>query len=151
MEENTYASWQKFKAFLFKNGYDADVESAYRTKELQEKMYQKIEQDKGCEYAKEYVAKPGFSEHELGLAIDVCLKKEGEWLSGFDERLEDFYHFLKENCADFGFILRYPKGKEEITKYNYEPWHIRFVGNQNIAHYIMDNYKTLEEYLSEEQ
>lgn len=150
MEENTYLSWQVFKKFLYENGYDAEVESAYRSKELQEKIYQKIEQEEGSEYVREHVAKPGFSEHELGLAIDICLKKEDEWLSGFDERLDDFYYFLKDNCANFGFILRYPKGKEKITKYNYEPWHIRFVGNKKIAHSIMDNHKTLEEYLSEE-
>lgn len=102
------------------------------------------------EYANQYVAKPGFSEHELGLAIDICLQKEGEWLYGFDEKLKDFYSFLENHCADFGFILRYPYGKEEITKYNYEPWHIRFVGTSKIAHAIMDNNLTLEEYLEKE-
>lgn len=147
LEENTYYAWQKFKDFLKENGYDAEVESAYRTKEIQEEIYKQIEKEEGSEYAKQYVAKPGFSEHELGLAIDICLQKNGEWLYGFEERLNDFYTFLEKYCADFGFILRYPYGKEEITKYNYEPWHIRYVGSKKIAHEIMDNHLTLEEYL----
>lgn len=147
LEEKTYEAWTNFQKFLKEQGYDAEVESAYRTKEIQESIYKDIEQVEGMEYAKQYVAKPGFSEHELGLAIDVCLKKEGEWLCGFNEKLNDFYAFLEQYCSDFGFILRYPKGKEEITKYNYEPWHIRFVGSKKIAYEIMDNHLTLEEYL----
>ncbi len=150
IEENTFLAWKKFQTFLHENGYKAEVESAYRTKELQEKIYNQIKQEEGSEYAKNYVAKPGFSEHELGLAIDVCLKKEGEWLSGFDKRLDDFYSFLKDNCADYGFIIRYPEYKEKITKYNYEPWHIRFVEDSKVAHHIMDNDLTLEEYLESE-
>lgn len=72
IEENTFLAWKKFQTFLHENGYKAEVESAYRTKELQEKIYNQIKQEEGSEYAKNYVAKPGFSEHELGLAIDVC-------------------------------------------------------------------------------
>lgn len=151
LEENTYYAWQKLQAFLKDNGYNAEIESAYRTKEVQEEIYKQIEKEEGSEYAKQYVAKPGYSEHELGLAIDVCLQKEGEWLCGFEEKLNDFYSFLETHCADFGFILRYPYGKEEITKYNYEPWHIRYVGSIKIAHEIMDNHLTLEEYLEREQ
>lgn len=147
LEENTYLAWKKFKTFLKKNGYDAEIESAFRTKEIQKEIYKKIEQEKGSEYAKNYVAKPGYSEHELGLAIDVCIKKDDIWLADFDERLDEFYKFLKEHCAEFGFILRYPKGKESITKYNYEPWHIRYVDSKNVAKYIMDNNLSLEEYL----
>lgn len=150
LEENTYFAFLKFKEFLIGNGYEVEVESAYRTKEIQEEIYKQIEKEEGCEYAEKYVAKPGFSEHELGLVIDVCLKKDGEWLTDFDERLNDFYAFLESHCADFGFILRYPKEKEEITKYNYEPWHIRYVGSKKIAHEIMDNHFTLEEYLEKD-
>lgn len=147
LEEKTYEAWINFQKFLKEQGYDAEVESAFRTKEIQDDIYKDIEKVEGNEYAKQYVAKPGFSEHELGLAIDVCLKKDGEWLSGFDEKLNGFYAFLENHSSDFGFILRYPKKKEETTKYNYEPWHIRFVGSKIVAHEIMDNNLTLEEYL----
>lgn len=147
LEENTAIAWKKFQNFLKENDYHAEVESAYRTKELQEEIYKRIEKEEGKEYARNYVAKPGYSEHELGLAIDVCLQKDGKWFWKFDKELDTFFAFLKEHCADFGFILRYPKGKEEITKYNYEPWHIRYVGSISIAKEIMDNNSTLEEYL----
>ena len=147
LEKNTATAWKKLQSFLKENGYNVEVESAYRTKTIQEEIYRKIEKEEGTDYAKAYVAKPGYSEHELGLAIDVCLQKEEEWLYGFDERLNDFYIFLKEHSADFGFILRYPKEKENITKYNYEPWHIRYVGSVDIAKEIMNQNLTLEEYL----
>lgn len=147
LEENTFYAWKKFKNFLKRNGYNVDVESAFRTKEIQSDIYKQIEQEKGSEYAKKYVAKPGFSEHELGLAIDVCILKDNNWLCGFDEKLEDFYKFMQAHCAEYGFILRYPKGKENITKYNYEPWHIRYIGSKDVAKYIMNNNLSLEEYL----
>lgn len=148
LERKTCEVWVNFQKFLKENGYDAEIESAYRTKEMQETIYNAILEKEGIEYASKYVAQPRFSEHELGLSIDVCLKMNEEWLSGFDERLTEFYSFLEKYCSDFGFILRYPKGKEEITKYNYEPWHIRYVHSKKIAHEIMDNNLTLEEYLN---
>ncbi len=150
LEENTYLAFKELKKFFKDNGYDIDIESAFRTKEIQEEIYKQILEDEGRDYAKEYVAKAGFSEHELGLAIDVCLKKDGEWLHGFDKRMVEFYKLLEKYCADYGFILRYPKDKEKITGYGYEPWHIRYVGARDIAHKIMDSHKTLEEYLERE-
>ncbi len=150
LEENTAQAWKKLQNFLKENGYNAEIESAYRPKGLQEEIYKRIESDEGSNYASAYVAKPGYSEHELGLAIDVCLQKNELWLCGFLEELNTFYAFLEECCSNFGFIIRYPKGKEQVTKYNYEPWHIRYVGSIEIAKEIMTKHITLEEYLDKE-
>lgn len=149
LEENTAIAWKKLQNFLKENGYNAEIESAYRPKGLQEEIYKQIKSDEGTDYAEVYVAKLGYSEHELGLAIDVCLQKNELWLCGFEEELSPFYTFLEEHCSNFGFIIRYPKGKEQITKYNYEPWHIRYVGSIEIAKEIMAKHVTLEEYLCE--
>lgn len=116
--------------------------SAYRSYRSQVKVLNDEIHSKGVDYANKYVAKPGKSEHQSGLAIDVtnearCFDKtstEAKWLA--------------ENAHKFGFILRYPEGKENITGYNYEPWHIRYVGKK-VAKKIYDKNITLEEYLND--
>lgn len=116
--------------------------SAYRSYKSQVKVLNDEIHSKGVGYANQYVAKPGKSEHQSGLAIDVtnearCFDKtstEAKWLA--------------ENAHKFGFILRYPEGKENITGYNYEPWHIRYVGKE-VAKKIYDKNITLEEYLND--
>ncbi len=91
----------------------------------------------------DYCALPGFSEHQTGLCLDLSTLEHG---------LTDHFAYTKEyqllinHAFEFGFILRYPKGKENITGYPYEPWHFRYVG-KNIAGDIMKNDLTLEEYL----
>ncbi len=114
--------------------------SAYRSYKSQVKVLKDEINSKGVDYANKYVAKPGKSEHQSGLSIDVtnearCFDKtspEARWVAN--------------NAHRFGFILRYPEGKEEITGYNYEPWHIRYVGKE-AAKEIYDKGITLEEYL----
>jgi len=94
--------------------------------------------------AGKWVAVPGTSEHNLGLVVDIVNQ-------GYTGALEQYFEdsptftWLYENCADYGFILRYPKTKEAVTGIVYEPWHYRYVGEE-VAHYIMDNDLTLEEY-----
>jgi D-alanyl-D-alanine carboxypeptidase len=118
--------------------------SAYRSYSDQESLFNSYVKKDGYAKAKTYSALPGTSEHETGLAIDVtggtgkcpaeeCFanSKEAEW--------------LQEHAANFGFIIRYPKGKEAVTGYKYEPWHLRYVGVQ-IAKDIMSRGITLEEY-----
>jgi len=85
------------------------------------------------------LAKPGYSEHQSGLAYDIKEKNT-------DSTDSEAYKWLLTNCADYGFILRYPKNKEDITGYAYEPWHFRYVGFE-AAEAIMSNKLTLEEYL----
>ena len=95
------------------------------------------------------MARPGYSEHETGLAIDICMKKDEKWINEFDEGLDDCYSLLHKICADYGFILRYPEGKEKITGYHYEPWHLRYIGSPRISKDIMTKKLTLEEYYKE--
>lgn len=90
-----------------------------------------------------YVAKPGHSEHHTGEAIDIATTTSG--LTIHFENTREFL-FLKNNAHRFGFILRYPKEKENITGYSYEPWHYRYVGI-DIATYIFEHNITLEEYI----
>ena len=89
---------------------------------------------------------PGYSEHETGLAVDI-VSFGYQVLDGKQENTNE-NKWLRENCSKYGFILRYPKEKEEITGISYEPWHFRFVGKE-AAEEITRQGITLEEYLGE--
>lgn len=118
--------------------------SAYRSHEAQTSLFNYYVEQDGYEKAITYSAAPGTSEHETGLAIDVtggdgkCAAEA--CFAGTEEAL-----WLEEHAAEYGFIIRYPKGKEEITGYHYEPWHLRYVG-KTIAKKIANRGITLEEY-----
>lgn len=103
-------------------------------------------QKDGKENADRYSARPGHSEHQTGLAFDIGEKgKEDLWLtSAFGETAAG--KWLANNAYKYGFILRYPKGKEEITGFMYESWHFRYVGDE-IALETFNSDVTLEEYL----
>ncbi|RDY22666.1 D-alanyl-D-alanine carboxypeptidase family protein [Romboutsia maritimum] len=116
--------------------------SAYRSYETQKEVYQSRVKSQGIIKANQYVAKPGTSEHQTGLCIDLTNKDR--W---FVEATKEAT-WLKENAHEFGFIIRYPKSKEAITQKEYEPWHIRYVG-KDIASDIYNNNLTLEEYSQE--
>lgn len=148
LERAAFTSWCKLQKEAKEKGFIIEVESAYRSKKYQEQVLKKIEQEKGKEYASLYVAKPGYSEHQTGLALDFCLKKDDKYL--FDQDLigEDVLEFVHSNIAKYGFILRYPKDKKDITGYDYEPWHIRYVGIE-LAKKLYEENKTLEEYYAE--
>lgn len=117
--------------------------SAYRSYESQKNVYNNRVKNQGKESADAYVAKPGFSEHQTGLCIDIT-NKDRYFVEGTEE-----VEWLKENCSKFGFIIRYPKDKKDVTGIEYEPWHIRYVG-KDVAKYISDNGITLEEYLEKQ-
>lgn len=114
--------------------------SGYRSYRSQKNIYKNRIKSQGKELADAYVAKPGFSEHQTGLCIDIT-NKDRYFVEGTKEA-----DWLGENCYKFGFIIRYPKKKKSITNIEYEPWHIRYVGKE-AAKYIYDNKITLEEYL----
>ena len=95
--------------------------------------------------SKNWVAVPGTSEHHLGLAVDINSDVDINDPNASDQT-EILYQWLKENAHRYGFILRYPPGKEDITGVNYEPWHYRYVGVEN-AEKIYESGLTLEEYL----
>lgn len=121
-------------------GHNIPLISGFRSYSRQQTLYNNYVARDGQALADTYSARPGHSEHQTGLAFDVG-------------NLDDNYGstpagiWLKENCHKYGFIIRYPKGKESITGYQYEPWHIRYVGVEH-ATKIMNQNITLEEYLN---
>lgn len=145
LEENTLEAFLKLKKKMNSLGYIIDLESGYRTNKLQENLYNSVNNEKGARHADLYVARPGYSEHETGLAIDICGFIDGTWYNEFAAKLDKMYKVLHKVCAEFGFILRYPKGKESITKYAFEPWHLRYVGSIKLAKQTMRENKVLEE------
>lgn len=98
-------------------------------------------EDEARTLAATYVAQVGYSEHEAGLAIDIVAKANKS-----DD--DTVWAWMKEHCAEYGFILRYPEGKEGVTGMSYEPWHFRYVGVE-AAQKIMGAGITLEEYLGQ--
>jgi zinc D-Ala-D-Ala carboxypeptidase len=118
--------------------------SGYRSYEYQQSVYDNSVATQGQDYTNKYVAIPGTSEHQTGLAMDVASEGYFSLESNFEE--SDAFKWLSQNMSNYGFIIRYPKGKEDITGYNYEPWHLRYVG-VGPAKEITDNGLTLEEYL----
>lgn len=122
-------------------GYSIPTISGYRSYDYQATLYNNYVQRDGQAAADTYSARPGFSEHQSGLAFDVGAidNNYGETAAGT---------WLREHCHEFGFIIRYQQGKESITGFMYEPWHIRYVG-VNIATDIMQRGITLEEYLGD--
>lgn len=112
--------------------------SAYRSYEKQEHLYFDVNLEND-----NFSARPGHSEHQTGLAFDISTSTHG-LTENFSLSLE--YKWLKDNSYKFGFIERFPKDKVDVTKYEYEPWHFRYVGKE-IAAVIYNNSYTLEEYI----
>lgn len=121
--------------------------SGYRSYSVQENLYNSRVEVKGIEKTRQYTAEPGASEHQTGLAIDIVSNDYPYLDEGFENT--DAFKWLVNNCYKYGFILRYQKGKEDITGYNYEPWHFRYIGNDDIAKDIMDRGICFEEFINE--
>lgn len=136
-----------------KQGLSPLVCSAYRTSEYQTNLFNKkvseyrkkgYSQKDAEEQAAFWVTIPGTSEHELGLSLDIVDRK----YQILDEKQEntEVQKWLIEHCYEYGFILRYPTDKKDITKINYEPWHYRYVGVKD-AMFIKEKGFCLEEYI----
>ncbi len=136
-----------FAAAKDEEEYVLYARSGYRSYYTQEALYKSYVSNNGQTAADKYSAKPGQSEHQTGLAMDITCEalnyvlddtfgdtEEGKWVS--------------ENAHRFGFIIRYPKGKEDITGYLFEPWHIRYLG-QELATKVFESGLTLEEYFEQ--
>ena len=125
-----------------KDGITIYLSSGYRSYGYQEQIYSNYVNEYGVETADTFSARPGYSEHQTGLAIDVNIIDDS--FTGTPEAL-----WLAEHCYEYGFIIRYPNGKQAVTGYKYEPWHIRYVGSA-VANQIhsMGNDATLEELFS---
>ena len=128
----------------YSHGYRIDIMSGYRDYNYQDKIYNKSVKEKGLAYTFRSVAKAGCSEHQTGLAIDVCVYREDKCY--IEHELEDMEEidWVIDNCYKYGFILRYPRGMEDRTGYNYEPWHFRYVGD--IAEHLHKNNILLDDY-----
>lgn len=118
--------------------------SFFRPYFRQDSIYKNTVLEKGEAYARLHVAKPGYSEHQSGLSADISSRGVGLQLTESFGQIDDGI-WLFNNAHKFGFIIRYPKDKEHITGYAYEPWHIRYVGKY-IATNIFNNNLTLEEW-----
>lgn len=118
--------------------------SGYRSYTRQYTIYATNLARYGIAHSNRYSAAPGASEHQTGLVMDISCRSEGfELEETFADTPEG--KWVAANAHRFGFILRFPKGKEDITGYDYEPWHLRYVGEE-LAAYLYENDLTLEEY-----
>lgn len=131
-----------------KEGISFIIDSGYRSYDYQQVILDELIEEKGDE-AYKLVALPGSSEHQTGLAIDIAYYKNGVYDDDVKETDPEAI-WLALNSYKYGFILRYPKGKESITGYNFEPWHFRFVG-LDLAKEIYDRNITLEEYYANKE
>lgn len=124
-------------------GHRPQIISAFRSRATQQYLY-----DNAAD--KNSTAKPGHSEHECGLALDIIDAESLGWGDPLVDKQEEMpaQKWLMENCQDYGFILRYPKDKQDVTQIIYEPWHYRYVGKEH-AKKIMESGVCLEEYIEE--
>lgn len=134
-------AFEKMASAAKEQGYTIRAISAYRSYEYQKGLYDNYVQKDGVELADTYSARPGFSEHQTGLVVDI---DNGTVDYNNFESTEEF-KWMDENAQNYGFILRYPKDKECITGYDYESWHYRYVGKE-IATFIKNNNLTYDEY-----
>ena len=153
VEKKALEQFLKLQKELADEGIYIELDSTTRSVAEQQKLWDDWTVEKGEDYVKKYVAVPGYSEHHTGLAIDVCLDKDGKRIDDNDEMIAEREIFAKvhEKLAKYGFILRYLEGKDAETGYSYEPWHFRYIDNPEIAKEIMDKGITLEEYLGKLQ
>ena len=151
IEQETYNNYLKLKEFISNElNIDIGIDTAYRDNNHQERIYNHYLEIKGKDYCDKYVALVGYSEHHTGLAIDIDVKINNDYMYSDDnfDLTEPVLKKIHPYLHKFGFILRYPENKENITGYNYEPWHIRYVG-EIPATIIYENNLTLEEYLND--
>lgn len=145
LEDQTATAVEAMFDKALEDGIQLIVASGYRDFYYQDGLFSRKVANVGLEDANKVVAMPGESEHQTGYVLDITSVSANWSLEESFENTEEFA-WLQENCADFGFILRYMKDKVDITGYSYEPWHYRYIGDVEIANFIMDNGITLEEY-----
>lgn len=149
VEKKAYDAYLELKADLEKEGIFVDLDSARRSVAEQQRIMDDFTERFGADYAAKTVAKPGYSEHHTGLALDLYLIIDGKDIVENDDMIQytDIWATIHEKLPEYGFILRYLEGKEHITGYGYEPWHIRYIDDKETAKEITDKGVTLEGYL----
>ena len=135
-----------FAAAKQEKGFSMWAQSGFRSYGTQQKLYNGYVARDGKKEADKYSARPGHSEHQTGLAFDVCATNKPCISNAFDNTEEA--KWLSDNCYKYGFILRFVKGKENETGYQHESWHFRYVGKE-LAEKLYNNgdWITLEDYL----
>ncbi len=139
LTEDTEAALERMRK---DSGYEMPLISGFRDYETQVAVFENWCSKNGIEDAERFSSRPGHSEHQTGLTVDVTSTDD---LFAFTDEAR----WIGENCYKYGFIVRYPKGKEEITGYVYEPWHLRYLGTST-AKLVHDSGLTLEEFLGAE-
>ncbi len=149
VEAKAYDAYLELKAALAKEGVDVDLDSARRSVADQQRIMDDFTEQYGAEYAAKTVAKPGYSEHHTGLALDLYLIIDGKDVTLNEDMIQypEIWEKIHALLPEYGFILRYLEGKEYITGYGYEPWHIRYIDNKETAKEITDKGITFEGYL----
>ena len=149
VEKKAYDAYLELKAELEKEGVYVDLDSARRSVAEQQRIMDDFTEKYGADYAAKTVAKPGYSEHHTGLALDLYLIIDGKDVVENEDMIQypEIWSKIHAKLADYGFILRYLDGSEHITGYGYEPWHIRYLDNVDTAKEITSKGVTFEEYL----
>lgn len=141
LREVAYEAFKQLHDDAYELGYNIKVVSPYRSYDYQVAVYDKYLQKDPQEVVDSYSARPGLSEHQTGLVADVCIP--GWYIDDF--YMTDASVWLADNCHKYGFIIRFPENKEDITGYIWEPWHIRYVGEE-VASDIYRRGITFDEY-----
>lgn len=160
IDKRVQSDYKDFATAAEKAGFPLVMVSAYRSVSSQQEVFaqnvqevmstQQVSKEQATAITKQTITIPGYSEHHTGLAVDVV---DEAWYNNYPSQLLDASYgeqpgakWLAENAPKYGFIIRYPKNRQDITKITYEPWHLRYVGKESAA-YIMKQGITLEEYL----
>ena len=149
IEKETREMFDNMRNDLLKENIDIQIDSAYRSFEKQQELIEDLEEKYWTEYARKNFAIPWYSEHHTWLAIDICINKDWRLIYENHEMIVEceIFNRIHEKLADYWFILRFLEWKDQITGFEYEPWHVRYVWDVNVAKEIYEKWLTLEEYL----
>lgn len=149
VDAKAYDAYLALKDDLKAEGVIIDLDSAYRSVEEQQRIWDDFTKKYGEEYVRQHVAVPGYSEHHTGLALDLFLIIKGKGVYQNEDMIKypDIWAKVHAKIADYGFVLRYLPQKKIETGYSYEPWHIRYIDDVELAREIMDRGITYERYL----
>ena len=149
IEKETFEKFNALRADLLNENINIEIDSAYRSLAIQKELYDEMCEKYGDEYAWNYAAPAGYSEHHTWLALDICIKKNWEFITENHEMIVELEIFdkIQKKMPEHWFILRYIDWKEGITWYTYEPRHLRYIWDVDVAKEIYEKWLTLEEYL----
>jgi D-alanyl-D-alanine carboxypeptidase len=154
-ETEAYEAYLRLKkdveAELKDRAVELQLDSAFRSTAAQQKIVDEFTEKYGEEYVKNYVAVPGYSEHHTGLALDLYFTIGDKTVYENEDLVQypEIWAAIHEKLPEYGFILRFPEGKEKITGVSYEPWHLRYIDSPETAKEITEKGITLEEYLAD--